>query len=145
MGYRILSDMLVVVHFLWILFMLTGFFMTLWAIIINCAFQRPSRFWDWWIFRTIHLGGILYVAVLAVLEKYCPLTIWEYHLRTRYTPDLPYPDSFIARYIERLVYPSVHPLAIVIPTVFVAVFTIVVFVIRPPKKIKHFLKVLLKN
>ena len=81
MVYRILADVLVVVHFSWILFMLIGFFMTLWTVIANYVFRRPSHFLDRWLFRTIHLGGILFVAVLTVLDKYCPLTIWEYNLR----------------------------------------------------------------
>jgi len=35
-----------------------------------------------------------------------------------------------------LVYPDVNPLVIQIPTVFLAIFTIVMFIVKPPKKIK---------
>jgi hypothetical protein len=145
MGYGIMADALLVLHFLWILFMLIGFFMTLWAVIIRFTFRRRNRFLDRWVFRVIHLAGILFVALLAVLDKYCPLTIWEYQLRLKYDPDYLYPGSFIARHIEQLVYPSVHPLAILIPTIFIAVFTLAAFVICPPEKIKFFLKALLQS
>ena len=136
MRYRILADALVVIHFLWILFMLIGFFMTLWAVIGRRLFRRCRRFLDRWVFRTVHLCGILFVVAVAALGRYCPLTIWEYQLRLRYDPDLIYPGDFIARYVERLVYPSVPPWAIFIPTVFVGVFTLAAFVLFPPAKIK---------
>lgn len=145
MNSRLFADMLVGVHFLWILFMLIGFFMTLWAVLSHTIFHRPSCFFDRWIFRILHLGGILFVGTLAILGKYCPLTLWESHLRSQYKSDSAYSGSFIVSYLERLVYPSVHPLAIIIPTILAAVFTVAVFVICPPKKIKHFWHMLLSS
>ncbi len=144
MGSKLLADALVVIHFLWILFMLVGFFLTFWDFFRLYCLRRSPRFFDRWIFRTIHLAGILYVAVLALLGRNCPLTIWEYNLRLQYDPGLIYPGSFIAFYIEKLVYPAVHPLAILIPTIFLGAFTFVVFVIRPPEKIQYFLSRLKK-
>jgi len=74
------------------------------------------------------------------MGKYCPLTLWENTLRARYYPDLIYPGSFIVYYIERLVYPDVNPLIILIPTVIIAIFTVVVFIIRPPIKLRRAFK-----
>jgi len=140
MMYKILADLIVVLHFGWILFMLWGFFLTLYSVIRLYVFRSPSafcvHFMDRWIFRTVHLSGIAFVALLAALGKYCPLTVWEYQLRSRYDPALTYPGSFIARWIERLVYPDVHPLMIVIPTIGVALFTVLAYFLRPPEKIK---------
>jgi hypothetical protein len=48
-----------------------------------------------------------------------------------------YPGSFIVHYVEKLVYPEVNPLIIQIPTIIIAAFTVVVFIIRPPAKIKR--------
>ena len=97
-------------------------------------------------FRTLHLLGIFYVGSLNILDKYCPLTIFENHLRMRYNQNPLYPDSFlIVYYIEKLVYPDVNPLMIQIPTLFIAVFTLLVFVIRPPKKVSLFFNNVLKN
>ncbi|MBU0878529.1 MAG: DUF2784 domain-containing protein [Candidatus Omnitrophica bacterium] len=133
MLYKIFADLIVVMHFVWILFMLVGFMLTL------CGFFY-KRFFDWWSFRVLHLCGIAYVGLLALLRQYCPLTILEYTLRAECNPELRYPGSFIVHYIEKLVYPDVNPLVILIPTIFIAVFTIVVFIIKPPTKIRRIFK-----
>ena len=133
MLYKILADLIVAIHFAWILFMLTGAMLTL-----SSFFHK--RFFDRWLFRTVHLCGIIYVALLAILREYCPLTILENTLRSKYMPDLTYPGSFIVHYIERLVYPDVNPLIILVPTIFIALFTILVFIIKPPAKIRGMFK-----
>lgn len=129
MLYKILADIIVVVHFGWVLFMLLGFVLSLWGF-----FWR--EFFNWWLFRMLHLFGIVYVVLLAVLRQYCPLTILENTLRARYNPILTYPGSFIVHYINRLVYPDVNPLILLIPTIFIAVFTVVIFIIKPPARIR---------
>ncbi|MCK5451618.1 MAG: DUF2784 family protein, partial [Candidatus Omnitrophica bacterium] len=113
----------------WILFMLAGFMLTL------CGFFW-KRFFERWLFRIIHLCGIIYVAFLAVFRQYCPLTILENSLRLKCKTGVKYPGSFIAYYIEKLVYPDVNAAIILIPTLFIAVFTVIIFIIRPPAKKK---------
>jgi len=130
MAYKIFADAIIVVHFLFILFMLFGFLLTLYAVFFR------QKFFDRWLFRVLHLVGIFYVVSLSILGKYCPLTLLENQLRLRHEAYSVYSGSFIVHYLERLVYPDVNPLVIQIPTVFIAIFTIVVFIIRPPKKIK---------
>jgi len=131
MSYRIFADSVIVIHFLFILFMLLGFLLTLYAVLFR------EKFFDRWVFRSLHLLGIFYVASLSILGKYCPLTILENELRSRYAMSSVYSGSFIVHYLEKLVYPDVNPLVIQIPTVFIAIFTIMVFIIKPPKiKIK---------
>ncbi|MCK5305797.1 MAG: DUF2784 domain-containing protein [Candidatus Omnitrophica bacterium] len=133
MLYKLFADAIVVIHFAWILFMLIGFILTL------AGFWR-RRFFDKWLFRTLHLCGILYVGALVLLRQYCPLTILENILRTKYNPEVTYPISFIVHYIEKLVYPDINPLVILIPTVIIAVFTIIMFIIKPPAKIRRMFK-----
>ena len=130
MLYKILADIIVIVHLFWILFMLIGFLLTL------CGLFR-REFLDRWLFRTIHLFGIAYVSLLAIMGKYCPLTLWENTLRAKYDPSLTYPGSFMIHYVERLVYPDINPLIIRIPTTFIAVFTVIVFILRPPRGIRR--------
>ena len=91
------------------------------------------KFFDRWILRTLHFLGIVFVAILTLLDKYCPLTIVENLFRRRYDPATDYPGSFIVHYIEKIVYPDIDPILIVAPTLFVAAFTIAVFIIRPPR------------
>ena len=130
MAYKIFADAIIVVHFLYILFMLLGFLLTGYALFFR------EKFFDWWLFRSLHLLGIFYVASLSILGKYCPLTILENELRLKYEVFSVYSGSFIVHYLEKLVYPDVNPLVIQIPTVFLAIFTIVMFIVKPPKKIK---------
>jgi len=130
MSYKIFADTIIVVHFLFILFMLLGFLLTLYAILFR------ERFFDWWLFRSLHLLGIFYVACLSILSKYCPLTLLENQLMSRYESSSVYSGSFIVHYLEKLIYPDVNPLTIQIPTIFIAIFTIVVLMVKPPKKIK---------
>lgn len=125
MLYKILADTIVVVHFAWILFMLWGFILT-----VRGFFKK--EFFHRWLFRTLHLFGIAYVSLLAIMGKYCPLTLWENVLRAKYDPALTYPGSFMIHYFEKLVYPDVNSLIIRIPTTFIAIFTVIVFIIRPP-------------
>jgi len=129
MFYKIIADIIVVIHFIWIILMLLGFFLTIYG------FFRKKIF-DWWLFRTLHLSGILFVGLLTLLRRFCPLTILENISRVKYNPESTYPGSFIVHYIETLVYPNVNQTLLRVGTVFVALFTLAVFVIRPPSKIK---------
>lgn len=132
MSYKIIADIIVVIHFIWIIFMLLGFFLTIYG------FFR-KEFFDWWLFRTLHLSGILFVGLLTALRRFCPLTILENLSRARYSSESTYPGSFIVHYIEKLVYPDVNQTLLRLGTVFVAVFALVVYITRPPAKIKRLL------
>ena len=140
MLYKVLADLIVVIHFAWILFMLWGFFLTMCGFISAYVLRRKKDRWriffDRWVFRTIHMGGILYVAIMTLLGIACPLTIMENGLREHYNPDLTYHGSFVVHYIEKIVYPEANFLFFLIPTIVIAVFSIVMFILRPPAKIK---------
>lgn len=128
MIYKILADVIVIIHFLWILFMLLGFLLILYSIL-----SRNKKLLFLRLFRVVHLCGIFYVASLAILDKYCPLTLLETHLREKAGYRI-YQGSFIIHYIEKLVYPEVEPQVIIIPTIGIAIFTIISFIIYPPHK-----------
>ena len=65
MIYSILADITVVLHFLWILFLVFGAF--------------PGRRYKW--IKVIHIGGVIYALVIQVFGWYCPLTHLEAWLR----------------------------------------------------------------
>ena len=144
MLYKILADLVVLIHFAWILFMLWGFFLTICGSISVYVLRREKDRWrtffDRWIFRTIHLGGIVYVTIMTVLGENCPLTLMENGLLEHYNPELTYHGSFVVHYIEKIVYPQANFLFFLIPTIIIAVFTVVMFIIRPPAKIKDLLR-----
>ncbi len=137
--------LVVLIHFAWILFMLWGFFLTICGFISIYVLRRAKDRWriffDRWIFRTIHLCGIVYVTIMSIAGKNCPLTIMENGLREHYNAELTYHGSFVIHYIEKIVYPEVTFLFLLIPTVIIAVFTIVMFFIRPPAKIKQLFRI----
>ena len=113
--------------------MLAGFVLTLSGFFWKGYFDR-------WVFRTVHLCGILFVAILAVLGEYCPLTILENNFMVKYDPNLIYPGSFIAHNIEKLVYPNVNPMIIIVPTIIIGLITLIIYIIKPPMRIVEMLK-----
>jgi len=133
MIYKIIADIVVLIHFIWILFMLAGFVLTLGGFFWKGYFNR-------WVFRTVHLCGILFVAILTVLGEYCPLTILENNLMAKYDSQLTYPGSFIAHYVEKLVYPDVEPMIIIVPTITIGLITLIIYIIKPPMRIVEMLK-----
>jgi Protein of Unknown function (DUF2784) len=87
------ADALLVLHFAIVAFIVGGLLLT-WA--------GAWRGWRWvrnpW-FRYAHLGAILFVALEALIGMMCPLTLWEDALRGGARP-----DSFIGRWVQRLLY-----------------------------------------
>ena len=133
MLYKISADLIMFVHFAWVLFMLVGFILTLYGFFWKAFFDK-------WLFRTVHAGGILFVSILAVLGQYCPLTLWENTLRAKYDSSLVYAGSCIIHYVQKLLYPNINPLIIRAITTFIAIFSIVVFIVKPPTKIRRIFK-----
>jgi hypothetical protein len=130
MLYRTLADLVMVIHFGWIVFMFWGVVLTVRGL------WRPA-FFDRWLFRSLHAAGILVVAGLEILGCWCPLTVWENLLRRHYDSGTNYPGSFIVGWLERVVYPHVDPVVVVGPTIAMATFTLIVFVVRPPARFRR--------
>ena len=88
-----LADAVLVVHVLFVLFVVGGFVLILagagrWAWVHNRAF------------RIAHLGTIVFVAVETLLGFTCPLTLWEDVLRSAGREG----RSFIGRWLAWLLY-----------------------------------------
>lgn len=133
MPYKILADAIVTIHFLFILFMIAGFVLTV-------AAFRWRRLFDWFWLRTIHLAGIVFVGTIGLLGKSCPLTVWEAALRERHDPNAAYAGSFIVHWIEKVVYPDVSPLVVTLPAITAAVATLIIYILRPPLLLKEILR-----
>ena len=87
---RLGADILLVMHFLWVVFIITGF---------PLAWRLRSR-----VLRAVHLGGLLFYLVLAAVGAFCPLTRLEETLRRAQDPDFSYQGSFLAAWAERIIY-----------------------------------------
>lgn len=125
---EIAADIILLIHAAWVLFMIGGIIFTF------AAYFRRSLF-EWAMFRTAHLIGLLFTASLGIFGWNCPLTNIENSLRADGRGAV-YPGSFLAHYLERIVYWEITQQTITIATIVLAVFVIATFVIRPPARIR---------
>lgn len=88
-----LTDALLVFHFL-----IAGFIVAGLVLVWIGALAGWSWIRDAW-FRYLHLAAIVFVAAEALLGYACPLTLWEDLLRGGVRP-----DSFVGRWVQRLLY-----------------------------------------
>jgi hypothetical protein len=101
MLFRVLADITVVAHLLWIIFLIGGAF---WG-----RKHRPVMI--------AHIAGLGFSIVLQVFGWYCPLTHLEFWLRQQHDPGLAYRSSFIAHYAGKLVYLEISPALVLVLTV----------------------------
>ena len=90
----LLADVVLVVHFAFVLFVVGGFALILAGAALGWRRVRNRAF------RYTHLAATAFVAAEALVGIACPLTVWEYVLR-RASPDGP---SFVGRWVSRLLY-----------------------------------------
>ncbi len=128
---RIWADAIMAAHFLWVAFMIGGFAVQMIAL-------KSLRVRNWTALRVLHAGGIVYVAVLIVIDVPCPLTIWEARLRAGVATTQP--PSFLIQWIERLIYPDVDPLFVYAPTILLAAISLIAIVICPPERIRRWFR-----
>ena len=106
MLYKVAADVIVLTHFLWIIFL---FFGAIWGV--------RNR-----IVRIIHLSGLLFAILIQVFGWYCPLTHLEFWLRSRHNPSIAYAGSFIIYYMERLVYLEISQTEVLLATIGLVIF-----------------------
>ena len=101
--YRLLADLVLILHTAYIAFVLLGLVVVLLGI---------WRRWNWtrnlW-FRAVHLASIGYVVVQAYFGVVCPLTTLESSLRVRGGQD-PYAEAgFIQYWLHELIFFRAEP------------------------------------
>ena len=89
MLYRILADVTVAVHLLFIVFVFFGGFLT---------FRWPRLAW-------VHVPSFLWGAAISLFDWVCPLTYLENDLRIK-GETLGYATSFVEEYVVQFVYPE---------------------------------------
>ena len=89
MGYRLAADLTLILHLLFIIFVLFGGLLAL-----------RKRFWIW-----IHVPAVLWGLWVEWAGWPCPLTPLENYFRQRASrPE--YPESFIEHYLVSILYPE---------------------------------------
>jgi Protein of Unknown function (DUF2784) len=119
-----LADIVLMVHFLFVLFVLAG----LPLIWIGAAFS-----WRWVrnpYFRLAHLGAIGFVAFEAVIGMVCPLTLWEDVLRSGGVGEV----GFIDRWVGRLLYYDLPPWVFTASYLAFALAVAITYYVIPPAR-----------
>jgi hypothetical protein len=86
---RVAADVVVVIHFAFVVFVVTGGVL---------ALRWPKLLW-------FHVPAVLYSVWIIAFSITCPLTPLERDLRERGGGDR-YDESFIERYVEGVLYPG---------------------------------------
>lgn len=90
MFYQVLADMVVIIHLLFILFVVFGGLILLrWSKLI-------------W----LHLVAVGWAVMIEISGQICPLTPLENWLREQGGLANPYQDSFVERYLIPIIYPE---------------------------------------
>jgi hypothetical protein len=89
MIYRLFADLIVVVHFAFVLFVVLGGLLVL---------RWPKLVW-------LHVPVAVYGVLIELVGWVCPLTPWENRLR-RLGGDAGYEGGFVEQYIVSLLYPE---------------------------------------
>ena len=100
MPYGILADGVVLIHFLWILFLVLGVF---WGVNNRAV-------------RIFHISGLVFAVVIQLFDWYCPLTYLEAWLRSKQSLAAAYPYSFIIYYVQKIVYIELSRSSIIVLT-----------------------------
>ena len=95
--YRVAADLVLYLHVFFVVFVIVGLVLIYAGHLFGWAWIRNG-----W-FRLLHLIAIAIVVLQAWLGVICPLTILEMWLRAR-AGDATYPGSFIAHWVETLLY-----------------------------------------
>jgi hypothetical protein len=109
--YKILADITVLSHFLWIVFLFLG---GIWG--------RQSR-----LVKTFHLSGLAFALIIQIFDWYCPLTHLEAWLRAKHNPDLAYAGSFIIYYVERIIYLEISRYIVLIVTLLLVTLNVWIY------------------
>ncbi len=123
---RILADLVVVLHALYVVFVVLGMA----AILIGTALRRgwARNFW----FRMLHLLAIGVVVAQEFFGTRCPFTAWENALRAR-AGQATYPGAFLGYWAHRLIFLDAPPWAFTIGYCLFGLAVLLVFVLAPPR------------
>ena len=97
MKYRILADIVLTLHALFVFFVVGGLVVVWLGAILNWPWVR--NLW----FRLSHLCAIAVVVLQTWLEVICPLTTWEQQLREK-AGQASYTGSFVAHWLHELLF-----------------------------------------
>ena len=113
--YRLLAEGSLVLHLLWIVFLIIGGYVFL---------------ADPWL-RVTHFISLFLTFGMQIFSINCPLTYLEDYLRFKAGQGIYYQGTFISYYLEKLVYPGIPQQVITILTGTLVVSLIALFFTKP--------------
>jgi hypothetical protein len=119
------ADVLVIVHLIWVLFMVGGVVVTtaglFWPRLLNHS--------GW---RLVHLIGLLFAGWLSLVGRLCPLTALEYALRRMAGEPATQETGFIIRLANSVIFPNLDQTTLSAVTVVAGLLVLGVCLWRPP-------------
>ena len=97
MPYLLAADTVLLLHLLFVVFVVAGLVLILIGRLLSWAWVR-----NWW-FRVVHLAAIGVVVLQSWLGVICPLTKLEMALRER-AGDTTYAGGFVSHWLETILY-----------------------------------------
>jgi hypothetical protein len=126
MAYRAAADALLVIHTLFVGFVVIGQVLILAGVAGRWAWVR--NFW----FRGVHLLAILVVVLESWTGVVCPLTQWEIQLRKAAGQGV-YKDGFIAHWLHELLYIDAPTWVFTLGYTLFGVIVLASFIAAPPR------------
>jgi hypothetical protein len=126
-GYSLLADLIVIFHFLYVVFAVGGQVTIMLGWIFRWQFIRQPAF------RIMHLIAVGFVALEAVIGMVCPLTEWEYNLRHLAGQSVDRDLSFIARLVRIIIFYDFSPWVFTFMHISFGILVILAFIFIPPK------------
>jgi len=117
-----MADIILVIHFLFVLFVVGGLPLIWVGNWIGVGFVRNRRF------RFAHLAAILYVTAESLLGVICPLTWLEDVLRGRATE-----TGFIERWLHLILFHDLPEWVFLVVYVLFALLVVITFRLIPPQ------------
>ena len=124
---RLVADLIVVVHALFVFFVVFGQAAILAGLALGWRWVRNFGF------RAFHLAAIGVVAAQALAGVICPLTILENHFR-RLAGQETYPGAFIGYWAHRLIFYEGEPWVFTLLYSLFGLAVLATFLFAPPRR-----------
>ncbi len=100
--YGLMADTILVIHFVFVVFVVFGFMLILIGLLARWSWIRNRNF------RIAHLAAVGFVVLQAWLGRLCPLTIWENELRRR-AGQSGYTETFVEHWLRDILFYQAEP------------------------------------
>jgi hypothetical protein len=122
------ADLVVAFHSLYVLFAVGGEIAILAGGLLHWRWIRNM------VFRLLHLVAVVFVAIEASMGIACPLTVWEYRLRSAAGQSSEEQISFVARIIRALIFYDFPSWVFTALYIGFGALVVLTFVLIPPRR-----------